>query len=179
VRLRDLEHILRAAATICDDDEIIVVGSQSILGQFPDAPEELCVSNEADIYPKNKPELADLIDGTIGELSAFHETFGYYAQGIQAGTATLPRNWEARLVPICSAATRGATGYCLEVHDLLISKYVANREKDRRFVRAAIAHSLVQINIVRMRLGATDVEDVVRRNIEALIAVDAKLVSGR
>jgi hypothetical protein len=33
-----LEHLLRAAAAIADDDEIVVIGSQAILGQFPEAP---------------------------------------------------------------------------------------------------------------------------------------------
>jgi hypothetical protein len=33
-----LEHIIRAAATISEDDEIVVLGSQAILGQFPNAP---------------------------------------------------------------------------------------------------------------------------------------------
>ena len=71
-----LEHVIRAAATIADDDEIIVIGSQAILGQFPDASGALTVSDEADVYPKNLPERADLIDGSIGEGSPFHETFG-------------------------------------------------------------------------------------------------------
>src|SRR5258708_5348651 len=66
MRRRDLEHVIRAAADIADDDEIIVIGSQAILGQYPDAPRELCVSSEADVYPKNKPERTDLIDGSIG-----------------------------------------------------------------------------------------------------------------
>jgi hypothetical protein len=44
-----LEHILRAAGDIADDDEIIVVGSQAVLGQFPSAPAELLVSVEADV----------------------------------------------------------------------------------------------------------------------------------
>lgn len=52
----DLEHIIRAAATIAADDELIIVGSQSVLAQFPDAPEEMLRSDEADVYPKNKPE---------------------------------------------------------------------------------------------------------------------------
>ena len=60
----DLEHVIRAAAAISGDDEIIVIGSQSVLGQFPTAPSELCVSDEADVYPRNHPELADLIEGT-------------------------------------------------------------------------------------------------------------------
>lgn len=45
---------------------------------------------EADVYPRNKPELADLIDGSIGEGSPFHTSFGYYAQGVGADTAVLP-----------------------------------------------------------------------------------------
>ena len=46
-----LEHVIRAAATIAEDDEIVVIGSQAILGQFPDAPAELCVSVEAEGIP--------------------------------------------------------------------------------------------------------------------------------
>ncbi len=69
MKRRDLEHVIRAAADIADDDEIIIIGSQAILGQYPDAPAELCVSVEADVYPKNKPARADLIDGSIGEGS--------------------------------------------------------------------------------------------------------------
>jgi hypothetical protein len=42
VRRRDLEHLLRAAADIAEDDQILVIGSQAILGQFPDAPGSGC-----------------------------------------------------------------------------------------------------------------------------------------
>ena len=43
----DLEHIIRAAGTIADVDDVVVIGSQAVLGEFPDAPAELLVSNEA------------------------------------------------------------------------------------------------------------------------------------
>ena len=76
-----LEHIIRAAAGNADTRGIVVVGSQSILGSFPDAPPELRMSMEADVFPKDAPERSILIDGAIGELSLFHETFGYYAHG--------------------------------------------------------------------------------------------------
>jgi hypothetical protein len=79
-----LEHIIRASAQIAADDDIVIIGSQSILGAFPQAPVELCVSTEADVYPRNHPERWELIDGSIGELSPFHRTFGY---------------WRYRLVP--------------------------------------------------------------------------------
>jgi len=172
LKRRELEHLIRAAADIADDDEIIVIGSQAILGQYPDAPEELCISAEADLYPKNKPDRWELIDGSIGELSPFHETFGYYGQGVEEGTAVLPRGWEGRLVPVCNPNTRGATGLCLEAHDLAISKYVAGREKDRRFVKAAIRHGLVRRDALVERLFETPVDEPLRERIRKLIDAD-------
>ena len=168
-----LEHVIRAAAAISGDDEIIVVGSQSILGQFPAAPAELCTSDEADLYPKNKPEMADLIDGSIGELSPFHSTFGYYGQGVGPETATVPRGWEARLIGVNNPNTRGATGWCLEAHDLVLSKYAAGREKDHAFVVAALRHGLVQQDELLRRLPDLPVDDAVRARIHARILRDA------
>jgi len=165
-----LEHIVRAAADIVKDDELIIVGSQAILGAFPDAPPALLVSNEADVYPKNKPELADLIDGTIGELSPFHETFGYYAHGVEEAMAILPEGWKDRLVPLYSDNTRGATGWCLEVHDLVVSKLVAGREKDVDFAREAVRHRLVAEDILRKRLAVTDLREELRSVVERRIA---------
>jgi hypothetical protein len=85
-----LEHILRAAAAIADERDFVVIGSQAVLGQFPHAPDALLVSIEADIYPRQAPVKSDLIDGAIGELSMFHQTFGYYAHGVDETIATLP-----------------------------------------------------------------------------------------
>jgi hypothetical protein len=172
VTREQLEHIIRAAATIADDDELIIVGSQAVLGQFPEAPPELLVSTEADVYPKNHPDRADLIDGSIGELSPFHSTFGYYAQGVGATTATLPNGWEQRLIPVKNERTRGATGWCLEIHDLVISKAVAGRDKDRRFISAASRHGMVSLLTLRERLAGTELDpqrrDGVAHRIEAL-----------
>jgi hypothetical protein len=41
-----LEHIIRAAGAIADLEDVVVIGSQAVLGGFPDAPAELLVSNE-------------------------------------------------------------------------------------------------------------------------------------
>ncbi len=168
----ELEHVIRASADIANDDEIVIVGSQAILGQFPDAPTDLLVSVEADVYPKNHPERAELIDGSIGELSPFHDTFGYYAQGVGPETATLPVGWESRLVPICNANTRGATGLCLEVHDLVLAKYVANRDKDRRFIAGAIRHRLVREQELLARVPNLPVDAAVRDRVAAQIGLD-------
>lgn len=121
----------------------MVIGSQAVLGQHPDAPEAMLVSNEADIYPRSHPERAELVDGAIGELSLFRDTFGYYAHGVAPETAKAPEGWTARLVPVRTASTDGATGWCMELHDLVLAKCVAGREKDWRFASEAIGAGLV------------------------------------
>ena len=78
MKRQDLEHILRAAAGITGADRFVVIGSQAILGQFPDPPAEFLVSFEADLFSLRNAEDANLIDGSIGEGSPFHQTFGYY-----------------------------------------------------------------------------------------------------
>jgi len=168
-----LEHIIRAACTIADDDELIIVGSQAVLAQFPDAPAEMVVSVEADVYPRNFPERTELIDGSIGELSMFHETFGYYADGVSPETATLPEEWETRLIPIRGPGTAGNTGWALEIHDLMISKYVANRAKDRRFTKAALTHNLASTDTLKKRLSHTPIPNEYRTQILSMIGADS------
>jgi hypothetical protein len=153
---------------------LIIVGSQSVLGQYPEAPVELTISNEADVYPRNHPERWELIDGCMGELSPFHETFGYYAQGVEPGTAILPEDWESRLVAVTGPGTRNTTGWCIDVHDLSVSKYIAGRDKDRRFMRAAVAHRLVDGATLRDRLELTSLADAQRDRIRELIRYDFK-----
>src|SRR5205814_1503280 len=96
----DLEHILRASKGVTGEAEFIVVGSQAILGPFPDAPNELRQSMEADLYPRFRPSLSEMIEGSLGRYSQFNETFGYYADGVSPETATLPTGWEQRLARV-------------------------------------------------------------------------------
>ena len=125
MRREQLEHIIRAAADITKETEFIIIGSQAILGQYPNAPEPLLVSMEADLYPPERPELSDFIDGAIGRDTQFDSTFGYHADRVSPNTATLPAEWGDRLTPIQNANTNGATGWCIEVHDIAIAKYAA------------------------------------------------------
>ena len=168
----ELEHLIRAAGSIADDREIVVIGSQAILGQFPDAPATLLVSAEADLFPLNRPERADLIDGSIGEGSQFHELFGYYAQGVGERTATLAKGWRDRLVKILNPNTGGVAGLCLEVNDLAISKYIAGRPKDLGFTRELAKHRMTQLNVLLARLDQTELPDEIRELTKARIKRD-------
>jgi len=155
VNRTDLEHIVRAAADVTGD-EIVVVGSQAILGQFPFAPETLLVSLEADAYPKHDPERAIEIDGALGDGSPFHETFGYFAHGVGPETVHAPAGWEERLVridvPPRAGKTEMVTGWCLEAHDLVLSKLAVGREKDLMFAEVALHDGLVHTDELRIRV---------------------------
>ncbi len=147
----ELEHAIRAACDAAGDTEVWVFGSQSILGQHPEAPESLRFSMEVDVAPKNRPETVDVIDGALGEGSRFHETHGFYVHGVSIETAILPRGWEGRTRPIRNANTFNRTGHCLEAHDLAVSKLAAWRDKDREFVRILLRERLIEPNrLVRL-----------------------------
>lgn len=139
----ELEHLLRAAGEIIDERQFIVIGSQSILGKYPDAPEELLRSREADFIAKNRPERTTMLEA-IGEASRFYETHGYYVDPVDSRTAVLPRDWKSRLVNVSSPGTNGVTGLCLDPHDLFISKVAAWREKDIEFAKVMIGHGMVE-----------------------------------
>ncbi len=139
----DLEHAIRAACDVAGDTEVYVFGSQAILGEYPDAPEALRQSVEADMTPKNKPERADDIDGALGELSMFHQSFGFYVHGVSLEIAVLPNGWKDRLIRVQNQNTRQCIGWCVEGHDLAASKLVAFREKDRNYVRVLLTEGLV------------------------------------
>jgi len=158
----DLEHIIRAAAAITNQYEFVIIGSQSILGEAPNAPEELCFSMEADIYALVDPSASDLIDGSIGEYSPFHERFGYYAQGVSSETAKLPAGWESRLVKVQNANTDLKIGYCLELHDLAASKLAAGREKDFEFVKAMFDHKMIDTETLQQRVASLDVDEKIK-----------------
>lgn len=163
------EHIIRASGEIANDDEVIIIGSQAILGQFPDAPARLLASMETDVFPRNKPELADMVDGAIGEGSSFHELNGYYAQGVSPETATLPLDWQSRLVRIHNENTGGVTGLCLEVHDLAISKLVAARAKDFEYVQELARNRMIQEKTLLNRLSTTQLSGPERKIVKARI----------
>lgn len=174
MRRTELEHVIRAAASVAEDDDIVIVGSQAILGQYPEAPESLLVSREADVFPRNHPERGDEIDGSLGDGSYFDSAYGYYAHAVGPETAVAPTGWEQRLIPIRSENTGGATGWCLEAHDLVLSKCVAGRDRDWEFAEEAVRHGLVDRDELRRRLDdlplAEDGIEAVRRMVEGVVA---------
>ena len=59
--------------------------------------------------------------------------------------------------------------YCLEVHDLAISKMIAMRPKDLDFVQELVRHDMIDKKTMLRRLKLTDLEDSIRRIAQARI----------
>lgn len=184
MRRAELAHVLRAAAAIADDNEILVIGSQAILGSHSEEelPEEAWLSVEVDVAfmqeSTTDPKWA-AVDGAIGELSSFHETFSYYAQGTDLTTAKLPDGWQDRVVPFRPSAADPARAVCIEKHDLVIAKLVAMRLKDLAFATALLHAGLVELDVLHERAAAlTCVPPPVRRQVQQWLVKAARLSDG-
>jgi Nucleotidyltransferase of unknown function (DUF6036) len=152
-----IAHVLRAASRVVEDPEILVIGSQSLLASYgaDELPLEATASMEVDLAYFDDPDesKADAVDGAIGELSLFHQTFGFYAQGVSVRTAVLPVGWQDRVVRWSNNSTGAANAAFLEPHDCAVSKLVAYREKDRAFAAALLKAGLIDDATLHERIN--------------------------
>ena len=155
-----LEHAIRVACDITEDSEVYVFGSQSILGQFPDVPDSLRMSAEADISPKHRLDRVEALN-VIGEDSLFHHTHGFYVHGLPiTEAAVLPPGWEERTVTV--RISDSSAGLCLDGHDLAASKLVAFRDKDREFVSTLLVENLLNGRTLVERIWSLPIEQTER-----------------
>lgn len=162
-----LEHAIRAVCDVAEVGEVIIIGSQSILGAYPNAPISLRQSIEVDVMLRQNHDRLATVEGTLGELSQFHHTHDFYVHGVDETTAFLPLGWQDRLVEVRSSNTRNHTGWCLDVTDLAASKLAAFRDKDREFVRALLSEWMIRPDVLLERIEMLTVESPRRDRIRA------------
>lgn len=134
-----------------DDDQIVVVGSQSILGAFNEVllPDDARLSMEVDVLPLHDPDerKADLIEVMLGRDSTFHERFGIYVDGVSPATSKFAPGWLARTIPFVATDPSGVVpdtiAWCAHPADLVANKLTVGREKDMAFCRAVLRQRLV------------------------------------
>ena len=163
VRTReDLERAVRAIATEFASDEVFIIGSQSLLLAWPDAPAVMRTSPEIDAYPGNArlwairekakhpnetPEASEHIDALFGSGSWFHRTHGFYIDGVDENTATLPAGRRMRaIIRRVGVGGRTVTAVAPCPEDPIVSKLGRLAEKDGHSLRRIIlcAHSIAR-----------------------------------
>jgi len=180
VRPEDLDHVVRAAGDVVNEDEMLVAGSQAALAQFPEGlPKLATLSVEVDLAALDDPDDAKAmqINGAIGEGTPFHETYGYYAEGIGRALLVLPPGWEQRAHRVVSRGQRDVTGIYPEIHDLAVAKLAAGRDKDFAWAQALFQSGHLKPATLLERAKTTPLEPHQKRFIVA--AVSRAAPSGR
>ncbi|MBN4047601.1 hypothetical protein JYT71_01185 [Acidimicrobiaceae bacterium AH-315-P05] len=166
MNLEQFHHSIRASRDVLHhkgaSGALVIMGSQSILASYSALvlDRALVISVEVDILPvaRDRSEierLSDHLDGSLGQDSRFHEAFGFYVDGISIETSVLPGDWIDRLIPEVDPDS-GATGWCLDPHDLAVAKLIAGRPKDNDFVDILVVQRLVDPVVVREGLLGLD-----------------------
>lgn len=167
------EHLIAAASEVSGEREIVVIGSQAILGTVDEPPASMLFSMEADVYPLHDPAKAIEIEGSLGEGSLFQGMNGYYAHGVGPETAKAPAGWEERLVrveiPPRVGQDCGAVALCMDIPDLVLAKCVAGRDRDWEFARDALAADLVKIDELLRRIEDLPVAPSARSHIGGML----------
>ena len=169
MRKNQVERLLREARKLARESEFFVIGSQAVHAFVSKPPAEVLLSRECDIYPKNRPQIANLLHQKLGPTSRFARQEGYFADVVTPDLATLPAGWKRRLKPLKFGPI---TAWCLEVHDLIISKLAAGRLKDLEFAAAMLELGFAKRRTLFKRISRLDCErnaDQVRSRVKVVL----------
>ena len=173
----ELLHAIRAVAEVAATDEVLIFGSQAILLTHPDAPAELRQSVELDAVAFRHPERWELIDGSLGEASRFHNAHGFYVHGVGFETARFAEGWSERCLRI-PVGKPPVTVVCPEIHDLAASKLAAGRDKDFDYVSVLISHIYVKTHKLLRRVAHLPIPEESRARLRAWVGAVAMRLSG-
>jgi len=170
----DLQRTVRALAREFKTDKVFIIGSQAILLSWPEAPVAMKMSPEIDAYPANakiweteernrKPgsaaEASEHIHALFGEGSHFHQTHGFYIDGVDENTAKLPKGWNARaIVKRLEVDGRQVMAVAPAPDDIIVSKLARLDPKDKSFIEAYHAVRPLDLEIMEKRIALSNFE---------------------
>lgn len=169
--VKDLEATAKAVAGLFDSDTVVVVGSQSILVGWPDAPMKMRDSPEIDAYAGNfrawqarqanagitpVPVASEDIHGLLGDGSNFHLKHGFYVDGVDDTTAPLPKGWQRRATyKEVKDGEKVITVVAPCPTDIVVSKAGRLAEKDIEYINAFNQVQALDIEAICERLPTT------------------------
>lgn len=133
-------HVCRSAAAIANVRELTVFGAAAVVPWIardrPGTP--FWPSTELDIDPGGE-DLATLVDGSIGELSLFEQTFRVRAHGVTLDAFVAPGDWPARAATFEDPASRVRIR-APHPRDLAVAKLVRGDDRDWAFAAFCMEH---------------------------------------
>lgn len=168
----DLKRAVRSIARHFNTDTVFLIDSQAVLASWPDAPALARMSAEIDAYPGNakdwerrnrRIEASEEINAVFGIGSDFHLAFGFYIDGVDENTATLPPDWSTREVRLeIEDGPKSITAIVPSLNDLIVSKLARLEEKDKSFVRVCHKAKPLNFDEIRQLLETARIEPAIR-----------------
>lgn len=153
MRLEDLRRLFSAARELCGETDWVVLGSLSVLGYEGTVPARMAASIDVDAFTRNDPERVFELEGSLGQGSPFEIEHGYYLDPISPRVATLPADWEARLVR--RQVDPELVVWFLEPNDAAVSKYARLEPRDREWIRPGLRAAVLSLPILERRFAET------------------------
>ncbi len=149
MKKEEVDEALDSLRVITNETHMLVVGTQSLHGTHPDAPDSIMLSREVDVVLKHKARLANWISDVVGDGTPFEAERGYFIDHVamKEGMPVLAAGWEARVTRTHSMP--GCTVDYLAPEDLAIAKLGAGRAKDLQFVQGMLDRGFVSTERIR------------------------------
>ena len=147
----DFLHAVRAAGNVAEENRVIVFGSNAII-PWLNQKMNFETSEDIDItfFDDTSEEKTTDVDGSLGESSLFHKTFGFWIHGVPIDENRFPKGWKERLVKIDDEeCLEGKVAYVLSPSDLAAVKLAAGRDKDFPFIENLLYYNIVDDDTVR------------------------------
>ena len=165
---------MQSALDLCREltgvTDFVIVGSQAILGSFPDAAPALRTSQDIDLFAKQgvTAEMNKLLYARLGPESEFEQREGFYIEPMGEWTmmTSLP-GWEERLVRV--EAPGGAVGWCISPLDIAYNKAEAGREKDIAYLAELFRSGIVRPSEIKTAMEAARIAPEFAANVNARV----------
>lgn len=166
--IKSLTNLIKEIREIVPERRILLFGSSSLFGSFPDHPPVLIgveTTLDADFFldPDDESFRASLLE-KLGKERDYHLTHGFYGDFVDLRLAdAFPQGWRDRLVPMPGFANV----YALSPMDMAVSKVNASARSriDRRFGRRPTDRGLKDINtlVALIKAGLLDYTELARQ----------------
>lgn len=132
-------HVARALSEITGRKELVIVGSAAVIAAMLDLNGNDFGTEDVDIFSLDGEDEESFTDEAevIGRDSIFHETHGYYADGVGPRTAIMPDDWKSRAERRSVPGAPGVSLWVPEVNDVALAKLCARRDKDIEWLKIA------------------------------------------